>query len=116
MSLVQRLLLSLDSARLPFDRLDWPPGRRQVVLKKAREAFASTVDDLDSGAVAGLLDRVRVARSLHQLWHLRSEVFSHVARACSQAEAERRLAELDRHFPNRERHARRARAMPRDAL
>jgi hypothetical protein len=115
MSFVQRLLLTLDSARQPLDRLGWPPGRRQAVLRKAREAFTVAVDDLDPAAVAGLLDRVRLARSLHQLWHLRAEVFSRVARASTQAEAKRRLAELDRHFPNRERHARGGRAAPRES-
>jgi len=113
MSLVQRLLLTLDPGRLPLDRFGWPRGRRQAAVRRAREAFAVAVDDLDPAAVAGLLDRVQLARSLHQLWHLRAEVFSRVARASSQAEAERRVAELDRHFPNRERHARADRAASR---
>ncbi len=44
------------------------------------------------------LDRIAVTRSLHELWHFRGEVFGEVSRRHDQAEAERRLAALDRHF------------------
>jgi hypothetical protein len=41
------------------------------------------------------------ARSLRELWHLRSEVYRLVALQTSQSEAERRLADLNHHFPTR---------------
>ncbi|MGZ5206172.1 MAG: hypothetical protein ACXWCI_14765 [Caldimonas sp.] len=44
-----------------------------------------------------------MTRSLHELWHFREEVFSLVACRHDQAEAARRLAELDRHFGRRSR-------------
>jgi hypothetical protein len=72
-------------------------------LEAAREAFRDVVSDLDRPATAGALERVRLARSLQQLWHLRAEMFSLVARHRSQAEAEQRLAELDRLFSSPER-------------
>lgn len=51
---------------------------------------------------AGLLEqRIGIARSLHELWHLRPEVFKLVALHFSQCEAQRRLDQLNRHFPTR---------------
>ena len=50
---------------------------------------------------ATALDRIAVTRSLHELWHLRGEVFDLVSLRHDQAEAERRLADLDRHFAKR---------------
>ena len=43
-------------------------------------------------------ERVRIARSLRDLWHLRPEVFRLVALRHSQAEAHQRLDRLNRHF------------------
>jgi len=52
---------------------------------------------------ADTLDRIAVTRSLHDLWHLRAEVFSHVSRRHGQLEATRRLADIDCHFRTRPR-------------
>ena len=41
------------------------------------------------------------ARSMRELWHLRTAVFKVVAVRHSQLEADRRLARLNRHFPTR---------------
>jgi len=74
---------------------------RAAAIAAARLDFADSLWDIRTDAAAAALDRVAVARSLHELWHLRGEVFAHVARLHDQAEAERRLAVLDRHFAPR---------------
>jgi hypothetical protein len=51
--------------------------------------------------VQRLQDRIERARSLRELWHLRPELYGTVARILTQADAERRLATLNRHFPVR---------------
>ena len=48
-----------------------------------------------------LVHRVEQARSLREFWHLRADVFHLVALQHSQAEAEHRMADLNRHFPTR---------------
>ena len=78
---------------------------RSEALAAARLDFAEALYDVRTDGAAAALDRIAVARSLHELWHLREEVFSRVARHRDQAEAERRLATLDRHFPRRTRAA-----------
>jgi hypothetical protein len=55
--------------------------------------------DLDSAQANGLRQRVNTARSLRELWHLRTELYGLVARDISQGQAEQRLALVNRHFP-----------------
>jgi len=74
---------------------------RSDALAAARLDFAEALYDVRTPGAAEALDRIAVARSLHDLWHLREEVFSRIARHRDQAEAERRLGALDRHFPRR---------------
>jgi hypothetical protein len=78
-------------------------GRRADIetLATARLEFAEALFDIHSDAAASLLDRIAIARSLHELWYLREEIFSIVSCRSDQAEAARRLAELDRHFGRR---------------
>jgi len=78
---------------------------RSDALAAARLEFAEALFDVRTAGAATVLDRIAVARSLHELWHLREEVFSRVACCHDQAEAARRLADLDRHFPQRTRAA-----------
>ena len=78
---------------------------RSEALAAARLDFAEALYDVRTDGAAAALDRIAVARSLHELWHLREEVFSRVAHHRDQAEAERRLATLDRRFPRRTRAA-----------
>ena len=92
----------------------WPWRRQAADLEATREAFRDVVSDLDRLATVGALERVRLARSMQQLWHLRAEMFSLVARHRDQAEAEQRLAELDRHFCQPERRSGGLRARARD--
>ena len=78
---------------------------RVAALAAARLDFAEALFDVRTSSSADLLDRIAVMRSLHELWHLRGEVFAHVSRRHGQAEANARLAELDTHFPKRMRRA-----------
>jgi hypothetical protein len=74
---------------------------RSAAIAAARLDFADALWDVRTVAAGAALDRVAVTRSLHELWHLRGEVFAHVALLHDQAEAERRVAVLDRHFEQR---------------
>lgn len=78
---------------------------RIAALASARLDFAEALFDVRTLESASLLDRIAVIRSLHELWHLRGEVFGHVSRRHGQATADDRLAELDAHFPKRMRRA-----------
>ncbi len=84
-------------------------------LVDARWQFSSALDDIPAADATATLERVRVARSLHELWHLRSEIFSLVSHHHDQTEAGRRLALLNRHFPSRARRSHFARFRNRDA-
>jgi hypothetical protein len=91
------------------ERSEWAPNsRRQAsneALAAARLEFADAIVDVRTAAAAEALDRIAVTRSLHELWHFRQEIFSLVSCRHDQAEAARRLASLDRHFPRRARPA-----------
>lgn len=66
-----------------------------------RHEFHAEVDDIrtiEAGMLKSDIDR---CASLRELWHLRAAVFGLVSRHRSQAEAEMRLARLNRHFPTR---------------
>lgn len=75
-----------------------PPVQRLPLI---RDDFLETLQDLGGDDAAALRWRVGQSRSLRELWHLRAEVYRLVGVHRSQAEAERRLAELNRHFPTR---------------
>lgn len=71
-------------------------------LQAVRQDFHASVADLTIVPDAGdLVGRIELARSLRELWHLRTDVYRMVALQFSQAEAEQRLAALNRHFPTR---------------
>jgi hypothetical protein len=86
-------------------RVDMPSSYGQRgrldALAAARLDFADALYDVHTVAAGAALDRIAVTRSLHELWHLRGEVFDGVSRRHDQAEAERRLRDLDRHFAKR---------------
>jgi len=84
---------------------------RGEALAAARLEFAEALFDVHTEAAARVLDRIALARSLHELWHLREEVFSFVSCRHSQAEAAIRLARLDRHFDRRTHAAQAARPL-----
>ena len=75
-------------------------GRRDA-LAAARLDFADALYDVHTAAAGAALDRIAVTRSLHELWHLRGEVFDLLSRRHDQATAKRHLQDLDRHFAKR---------------
>ena len=80
-----------------------PPPRQATALSEARAAFREALEDLATPGIGLTLEHIRCARSLHELWHLRAEVFNLIACLRSQREADLRLAVVDRHFSTRTR-------------
>ena len=76
---------------------------RNEALAAARLDFDEALGDIRTPAALEVRSRIAVARSLHELWHFREQVFSLVSCRHDQARAAGRLAELDLHFPRRER-------------
>jgi len=74
---------------------------RLDALVAARLDFADALFDVHTVAAGMALDRIAVTRSLHELWHLRGEVFDLVSLRHDQAAAACRLQDLDRHFAKR---------------
>jgi hypothetical protein len=70
-------------------------------LPPVRQDFLDSVGDIPGDACSTLCLRIGQARTLRELWHLRTALYSVVALHHSQHEAERRLSELNRHFPTR---------------
>jgi hypothetical protein len=70
-------------------------------LEKARIEFVASMDGLPEVDQSDLLRRAQHARSLRELWHLRSELYTLIARRVSQLEADVRLARVNQHFPSR---------------
>ncbi len=70
-------------------------------LEKARGEFVAAMSGLADVDHHGLLKRAQHARSLRELWHLRSELYTLIARRVSQLEADARLARVNQHFPTR---------------
>ncbi len=68
---------------------------------RVRDEFLLTLEDIRTQQAGLVQARIRVARSLRELWHLRPELFRLVALHFSQTEAQRRLERLNRHFPTR---------------
>lgn len=70
-------------------------------LERARSEFVAAMAGLVEPAPGDLLRRAQHARSLRELWHLRSELYTLIARRVSQPEADARLARVNQHFPTR---------------
>lgn len=70
-------------------------------LKHARDEFLNALIDLDSPSAWQLCERVARARSLRELWHLRLSLYGELSTHHSEIEADRRLQQLNRHFPVR---------------
>lgn len=66
----------------------------------ARLEFLEALNGLPTSVCGDLPRRLEQTRSLRDLWHLRPSVHGLLARHLGQAEAECRLAELNRHFPS----------------
>lgn len=85
-------------------RPEWLPSRaaRPVSpLEQARDEFIACLADLSGEDPWVLSERIARARSLRELWHLRSRLYGVVAVTLNQHEAERRIERLNRHFPVR---------------
>lgn len=91
----QRLMFWL-MAPAPQDAA--PPLNR---LPGVRDDFIVALADVPNDEARTLADRVGLARSLRELWHLRSDVYRLVSLQHNQCEADQRLAGLNRHFPTR---------------
>ena len=80
--------------------VDVAPALR-TPLERARSEFVAALGGLEEVDQNGLLKRAQHARSLRELWHLRSELYTLIARRVSQTEADARLARINQHFPTR---------------
>ncbi|MCV2371201.1 hypothetical protein [Roseateles oligotrophus] len=67
-------------------------------MPNARAAFEACLKGLHSDNIEELQRSIQRSRSLRDLWHLRTWLYTEVARAYSQAEAELRLNRLNAHF------------------
>jgi hypothetical protein len=76
--------------------LDASPPPSQ--LPAVRTDFVAAMDDLTGEDACLLSLRIERARSLRELWHLRTSLYGLLARHLSQNEAEARLQRLNRHF------------------
>jgi hypothetical protein len=94
-NLWQRLVFWL-MAPAPHDAS--PPLNR---LPGVRAEFTHLLQDIAGEDADRLRWRIHQAGSLRELWHLRADTFRVVGIRHSQAEAERRLARLNCHFPTR---------------
>lgn len=87
----------------------WPALRQRLIpsgspvraLERARRDFCASMRDLHGDAVQDLRLRAGYTPSLRELWHLRTELYQLIAFHLDQAEADRRLAQVNRHFPAR---------------
>lgn len=84
-------------------RAPQPAARRPAAdaIGAVRAEFLESLADIRTQQAGMLAHRITIARSLHELWHLRPEVFKLVALRHSQFEAQARLDRLNRHFPTR---------------
>lgn len=91
--------------------LRWMPGEadpwgaalpcQSVLLNNvptARAAFEACLRGLHGADIEALQRSIQRSRSLRDLWHLRTWLYTEVARTYSQAEADTRLAKLNAHF------------------
>ena len=81
----------------------WTPTSVRPVnrLAVARRDFRSVLERLHGIEASLLAYQIESARSLRELWHLRSDLYGQLALHFDQAEAERCMAGLNRHFPRR---------------
>ena len=90
--------------RLMFWLLAPSPGDASPPLNRlpaVRTEFLAAMADVTGEDAEDIRWALQYARSLRELWHLRTDVYRLVALATSQAEAEQRLLMLNRHFPTR---------------
>ena len=77
------------------------PARADSRLAKVRCEFIDTLDDIPGRVADDAIAQIYAAASMHDLLHLRLDVFNLVSCHHDQAEADHRLSQLNRHFPTR---------------
>lgn len=97
-SLFQSLLRLIPGEADPWGQQKPEPRASRNHLARARAEFLRGLTDVQSDFAEPLQTAIRRSRTLRDLWHLRTAVYTEVARSHSQYEAERRLAQLDRFF------------------
>lgn len=70
-------------------------------LSLVRREFIDSLRDVRTQQAGDLLSRIRIARSMRELWHLRTDIYNLVARHRDEREATYRLNRLNRFFPQR---------------
>ncbi len=70
-------------------------------LAAAKAEFGHTMLRVVGADADRLAHQIECARSLRELWHLRSSLYGLVAQQFDQADAERCMKRLNRHFPTR---------------
>jgi len=95
-------LTGIPDTRLPADSpAAAAPARGDTRLTNVRNEFIDALDDIPGHAADDAIAQIYAAASMHDLWHLRLDVFNLVSRQHNQAEADHRLSQLNRHFPTR---------------
>jgi hypothetical protein len=84
----------------------WPKELSMTVqsnspLSMVRREFVDALRDIRTQQAGDLLGRIRTARSMRDLWHLRTEIYNLVSRHRDESEATVRLNRLNRFFPQR---------------
>lgn len=76
-------------------------SRSTARLTSVRCEFIDALDDIPGHGADDAIAQIYAARSMHELWHLRLDVFNLVSCFHDQAKADHRLSQLNRHFPTR---------------
>lgn len=86
-----------------LERSAWTPAAQRPVNRLAlvRREFLTALRGLRSDDAAELGWRIERARSLRELWHLRSSLYGVLATEQDQLQADAQMARLNRHFPTR---------------
>jgi hypothetical protein len=75
--------------------------RAELRLADARDDFVGALDGVSGEHGEVMRARLRWARSMRELWHLRPALFEALCAGLDEAQAVERMAPLARHFPTR---------------
>ena len=76
-------------------------SRSDTRVTNVRNEFIDALNDIPGHSADDAIAQIYAAASMHDLWHLRLDVFNLVSCQHDQAEADHRLSRLNRHFPTR---------------
>jgi len=84
----------------------WPgeltmTAQSSTPLSLVRREFVDSLRDIRTQQAGDLSGRIRIARSMRDLWHLRTEIYNVVSHHRDETEATYRLNQLNRFFPQR---------------